>query len=450
MIMNKRKVIVYQDLRSFKNTDVYHKLKELPQIASQANLIKAFYGLNDISSVNAKVFSSVQKELLPTWSSAFTKLRMLSSIREYVRERIETAIVNNRQELEWLIGCRKNIPDVVDSVRTLVECGLTPEDLSSLAAHNHNFELLKGAWEHLENDESLYDLHKSLEWLSEKTVMRLTLDSLFEGEHYFPSQTKCIVVHGFLYVKPLQEKIFRMIEDSGISLIFLAQYDRRYPYMFECWDHTFSKDNYDTYWVYSETDTEPIYPLGEYSLGTNRQKHYDFSNIYYEKYSSTLDFSRSIRRIGTISNIYSSAQQETDKILRTFAPEFDSSNQEKPLLSYPIGQFILELFSTWDPDHVNSKGMLEPCSIIDFDKMEKLMATGWISTSNGVSSRDLLTDYIRVKTIFRTCKLVKDWIAKLSELVDLTDNCHLDVEQDRWQRIEGDVYHSWGTVSLNQ
>lgn len=41
---------------------------------------------------------------------------------------------------------------------------------------------------------------------------------------------------------PHQERVMRLLEEAGFNLIFLIPYDKRYPFVYEIWDETYSED----------------------------------------------------------------------------------------------------------------------------------------------------------------------------------------------------------------
>ena len=431
-----RHVIAYSDLRSFKESEAFMVLRNMPQIAVQHTLIEAMFkdetSGDMMCDYDATTFNEFLHPIIEPWSSPQTMVEQLNCIKKYIKSRIDPikGIEEKKEELVWLKACRKNAFSILSSIILFEEAGIRPEDLPDV---NRNIIILKQAWNYLFNkDYSIFNFRTGLYDIENGHIDDLLLRS------FNTNDVDTIVIHGFFFITPLQERVFRALEKKGINLLFLNCYDAKYPYAHEVFDYIFSTDKgFDDKSEWTLIGGEEVNPIGE--LLENREP--SLKNVTILNYATLYDFSKGIdAALTTGYKIFSPDQKTANELMMDFFPD---RYKDRSLLNYPVGQFILLLHRMWDPD---DKLILTP------DLMEECLSSGWIDI-DGHNSREIISDYQKIKTYFRDCIHIEDWQSRLKKLEvvmhDLDDEFILGSD-NRWQEIMGNPFHSFSTFNISQ
>lgn len=431
-----RHIIAYSDLRSFRDSEAYRVLYGLPQIAVQRALIDGMYpkdalGNPPLLDYPATTFNNFIMPIVRSWSSPSTMIDQLDCIRKFLKSQIDSieGINEKKEELTWLKACRKNAFSILSSIILFEEAGIRPEDLPEL---NRNLILLKRSWYYLyNNDYSIKDFRDLIESVDAGDISDL-LQRSFNNTHI-----DTIVIHGFFFITPLQERVFRALESCGINLLFLICYDERYPYANEVINRTFSESHgFEDKSKWEMIKGDEVNPIGE--LFENRSS--SLKNLTVTKYATLYDFSRGIdAALTTGYKIFSPDSKAANELMLDFFPH---RYPERSLLNYPVGQFILLLHRMWDQDE---RLTLTP------DLVEECLSSGWIDV-DGHSSREIMSEYGKIKNYFRDCRHIEDWEKRLDKLESI--KADIDAEftisaVDRWEEIMGNPFHSISTLSIS-
>lgn len=434
-----RKIYTYTDLATLNECSFFEELRNLPQITVTSDLRKGLNGDRWNQDKQYKKYQIIRfdrpahdigevlRKISPDWASESTKFQQTVYLSQYLREQIKKT--DDAEELKWLQGCRRNIPSLLSSIILLVEAYVRPEDIP---INDRNINLLVNAWKYLEKmDNSIQKLYADIDKLNESGKRAELFKELFGT----PDSSK-IILHGFYFITPLQQKLFSLLEDNRCELIFLFSYDEKYPFVNEIWDSTYT--TYDGYpakkeWI-MEKHMKDI-PIAEIFEGNN---NISFDNkIRIWKYPSTIDFVLDMRRVIDFESfsVYTSNYNTANQILRDFYPE---KYGDRRLLSYPIGQFVYALNQMWDEE--------TDSIILDEDMLRQCFASGWLSADDK-SSKSYMQDLEYVLPFFAGCKTTDDWNNRLSKLEEI---CNYAVEPFRVRRNDTETSDSrWESVYNN-
>ncbi len=116
----------------------------------------------------------------------------------------------------------------------LEEAGVVPEDLP---AGDRNVMLLKDVWTHLiDSDPGIRRFRSRMDPASSMPAVSSLLNQWGLG-------SRRVVLDGFYFFTPIQERIIRIIERSGYELVFLIPFRKEHPLANEIWTSLYSPRN---------------------------------------------------------------------------------------------------------------------------------------------------------------------------------------------------------------
>jgi hypothetical protein len=367
------------------------------------------------------------KNLLGHWNSESTKLRQYINLTKCIRE----MGIENPQYGELIKGIRRNQRDVLSSIRLLIEAGVFPDDFIPTTIEEEAFVKL---WTRLEcNDDSIFrfrntfhhDYNNPSSFMSAfKHALNITLENvalklddaqmvevcngfnrMLEGDLKLT-----VVLHGFYFITPLQERLFQLMREIGISLIFLNCYDERYPDVFKVWELTFSEskgfpnkqewisgkgdaceDSWGTLFanIYQGLPSIGVLPVNQLSV-IEYEDTTTFIDDYDEKVKTTLFHSPIAARL--------------NRVFREYYPD---KYRQKHFLSYPVGQFLYELHRMWNE--------AERSLVLDMTCLKHSFASGWLR-KDGKDARNYLGTLEKLEPYFNGCERLEDWEKRMNEL----------------------------------
>lgn len=447
-----REIYTYTDLTKLNESNLYQSIKYYPQVTVSTDLRKGLSGTEKIDQVDGlfsgdnKIliteFHSLEQAMNEKWRDDQSKFYEMIILSEYIRQEIEKA-GENKKKINWLIGCKRNIDSILSSIIMLEQADIRPEDIDT--GSDRNIEFLVGAWKYLIDRDSLITSYReSMSKSFSKSDWNPILRTAFKTEESF-IDVDTIVFHGFYYITPIQEKIMGLLEEAGYRLIFLFQYDEKYPFVYEIWDETYSEDRgYPSkkYWHMEKSDKPDVY--GDIFEG--RKNVSINNNLQIREYASVMEFVNDIKHIRDKGDaIYSSNHKSANKILKDFFPE---EYGERKILSYPVGLFVSTLNQMWDSDLKTV--ILNEESLID------CFSSGWL-TYNGISGRRYLKDLIYILPFFTGCQTYSDWIKKIEYLKTIRNDAiepflvDLDADESisRWQEAIGNPLANFSMFAVD-
>ena len=435
-----REIYTYTNLTKLKESKIYQEIKYYPQVTVSADLRKGLNGTEEIDHINGLFFGdskikitefhSLEQALNKNWGTDQSKFNEMVILSEYIRHRMIEA-GNNKKENNWLTGCMRNIDSMLSAIALLEQANVRSDDID--ASGERNFELFISAWKYLaDHDPEIKVFRENMAKTFTKSVLEPVLKAAFRTDDSFDNVDK-IVFHGFYYITPIQERIMKLLEDAGYELVFLFQYDERFPFVYEIWDETYSEANgYPAKADWHMERTSDIDVYGEIFEG---KKHVEINNkLKIKEYASVMEFVNDVKRIRKHGySIYSSDFKSANKILKDYFPE---EYGERKILSYPAGQFVSVLNQMWSDE--------KQTIVLDEESLIDCFSSGWLSVG-GVSGKQYLQDLTYVLPFFAGCHTVDEWSTRIVLLKQIRHDAiepfltDLDADESvsRWQEAIG-------------
>lgn len=220
-----------------------------------------------------------------------------------------------------------------------------------------------------------------------------------------------IVIHGVHRITPEMYYLFKLMEKIGIEVIFLINYANNLPNTYKTWREVYCwcdtkfeyledvdiasrKDNLGVAIAkIIEGKKMPLIPKSEVTIFSNLTS---FTDREVRK-----TFKAAGEKLNKMKTQYYAVSGRTsNEILKIHFPE---QFNEKPFLSYPIGQFILGIYQMWNFEKstlcLNDKNLCE-CAV-----------------SNIYKSKTNMFDLVnKVKLYFSNCETIEEYFERLKEL----------------------------------
>lgn len=429
-----RKVYAYSNIKDLMKHPKYDEIKELPHITATtglANVIKDYYRFNNENSTVS--IHEISKSVVEDWDSEDTVFLQYVHLEKIIR---------NSPQNDVVLGFKRNKHNMLNAARILTEAGIRPSDIQETCVEESIF---KSLWSELENEEESFGKFRAriegferdpstLLSLLKRMITKIDSDSM--------------VLHGFYFITPIQERIFDILEKSGKTLIFLCRADRTHIEASRIWYENFTPEfGYPSYdeWVYDDLeilDGKAFFDLFEVGIS-----HHPLSNVKIIKYKDVMEFISDVDRICNDGSVLFSANlQKTSDILKEFYPD---RFKMRHLLAYPVGQYIYCLYKMWDP----IEGKLN----ISFEEIQKCFSSGWVCC-NGLQGKDYLSDLEKMATYFKGCNSISDWELRLETLSyainnvvklferHIEDNGSIEV---RWHKLMGNPFRNMSVFACD-
>lgn len=411
-------------IRTYTNLDKLNKnltFKEnckYPIIVASQDLV---YAIEKLYKDDVKFVMDVNEflhKLLVDWHDEQTLFKEYLCLSKIIRSKKDM----KEYDSNILLSYRRNLRDVLDSIRKLEEIGLTPNNIVS---NRKDYLFFRDIWIELEKYSPELSYLQSVfqfKWAKDGSLTK-SLKNIFQID-----KPKKIILIGFYYISPLQERLFDLFEKHNIELIFLNHYDYRYKEVYEIWEKKYNiKSNLEEKEKHNESKCE----FGElYSNGEG-----NFQNVNIIEYKNDIEFVDDIKRINSEKiSLYGVDVSRANKILMEYYPE---KFKKRHLLSYPVGQFIYYLHNMWNDN--------EETLVLDIGCIKHCFASGWFCV-NGVNAKEYVKDLEDVELFFKDCKYIKDWEERLELLKknrDMIKCFDEELPNKRWHKLMGNPFNNF-------
>lgn len=279
-------------------------------------------------------------------------------------------------------------------------------------AANKIIDYLKGKLQEAPDGEMLSSsLDRDLEKV--KHVLKLITDedsSVFEK----------IIIHGVHRITPTMYFLFSLLEKIGVEVIFLINYAKNLPNIYKTWREVYSWC--DTKFEYlADVDIYSKNPLGiaiasviegKKLIKKPNEEVTVFSNLtsftdrevreVFNEACKCAKKKKTTNRLALMEKQYYAVRGESsNNILKIYFPE---QFNQKPFLSYPIGQFILGIYQMWDFERhtliLNNQSLCE-CSVSNVFVAEKV---------------NLFEVINKIRLYFSDIETIEDYYTRIKEL----------------------------------
>lgn len=291
--------------------------------------------------------------------------------------------IKQMSKTDFIIAARSTINDEITYL-----CNRSPEYLQlgfklPLVTPKDGYEAINEIIEYLsgKTKEAPNDAFTPLTYLGElekaKHILKLvtqTDDSVFDR----------IIIHGVHKITPVMYFLFKFMESIGVEIIFLINYAKNLPNVYKTWKEVYSWC--DTKFEYQEDlNIASGKNLGSAIAGIIEGKQNDsipaeevtvFNNLTsFTDREVRTKFKAALKKVNVENPLnkmdtqyYAVRGKSSNEILKIYFPE---QFNQKPFLSYPVGQFILGIYQMWDFDKstlsINDQSLCE-CAVSNIYK----------------------------------------------------------------------------------
>lgn len=452
------KIINYNDISQLKKHQEYELIKNTLHICAAASTTEGMYKTYGMDFTEPIIsIGNITKYIVGDWDSSVVKLgqytRLTRAIKELTEELKDDVDFKGKYE-KVLRGIRRNQKEILNSMRSLIECNVYPEDFNPATIEEEFFVELWMRAELAEKDESIMKFRNEFfNNINDKEVFEKKLKGAIsyaidkeinkvESIEYKNKLAKYkseienrkinrVVLHGFYYIRPIQDRIIELMKEFEIEIIFLNWYDAKYTKVFEIWDKTFDEGwEYPTKdkWIYS--DNKKQYRMCDlfadiYQGTVDKENIEDIKNAIkpkLKKFDDTISF---IDKYNENHIYYSPESNKMNDIFKDYYPE---KYDNRHFLSYPIGQYLYQIHRMWDEE----LGTLK----IDINVLQECFSSGWLNIEKNktrINAIDYTYDLYLIKNYFKNCHIIDEWKDRLKLLKQIkeqvVDNLNTDVDK---------------------
>lgn len=449
------KVMTYTNPKNLEQLEVFKPYTDALHVCATKNMREGVYERYQKDQnqpfITAPIVSSIQliESLLGDWSSSETKLKQYLHLSEIIQHEIIL-------EDNFLSSFRRNQIEVLETIRIMEVSGVTPADLdSNELILSTKEEVFLNIWRKFEKDQSIkkvrnlltFGLKNTLNNLWDKINKEMIKNSYAEEEVAFNKINHSvrfdrIILHGFYFMTPEQQRVFLLLKNAGVNIVFLNLYDDRYPETFSFIDkflnerHGWIDKNQweiekcsskertiaDKFLADYEGEIVENYQNPAYLKVTDFQDFYDFLQDYETNFEKS-EIQENVHKTYLAPN----AASLNDR-LQEYYPELFKAKRH--FLGFPIGQFLYQLHQMWSEE--------EESLILTENGLFECFASGWLyDKKTGKNARDFTKILQDVLPFFQGCTTQKSWIQRLEHLLSIFENVlpvfHQE-EDDSFQR----------------
>lgn len=452
------KVYTYADPYKLDKTDFWPEIAALPHFCVSRTLVN---GLKE------NIRDSIHGLLCPLddfVSHEAVYYQWTKNISLRVRQHSELTVLfkscyeSGKIDEQFYLSLQQNESRFLEAVRLFIELGIPASSLNGEKG-NPEQKLFVSLLEELQNHPSFH-----FPQTADLGTMKSVLISLAEREladckskmpdeqAWYRAMVKstrtrefdAIVVHGVHQFSPAQLHLILDLEKQGITIIFLYNYQSKYPSLYSSWANIYNHFNVPTHHDSVVTDyitsgmQTPSNALacalgeiceGRYHPGNRAFKQWyqlyqsiqmiEFENIteYAHFVSSHVHAAeRDLRRaqgviargndvpltnaqvLNAMTEQVYTANRDVHTLLKIYHPEFA---KDRHFLAYPIGQFFSSIYKLWNYERQEID--------ITIPELKECLSSNVLASGRG---EDLLRTFYNVELVFRNIKTYSDFRTK--------------------------------------
>ncbi|SDX73252.1 hypothetical protein [Salimicrobium album] len=356
---------------------------------------------------------------------------------------------------------RNNAQEVLDTIRFLVFSGVEPSSLKGVEkSKNHNLEnkekFFVNLWGEMEKETPIYcKMRESLTKKYRTEKINEILNKINDKEIPLVNKSqKTIVLHGFYFITPEQQRFLKLLERAGYELIFFQFYDDRFPNTFDFSKSFISRRfGWTDHWNIQKRPDNPNTVGANFLQSFEEGKHLERSETKkVVAYDSFFDFLHSV-----IMSHYPIGQEASDtkEDVQLVATNADILNElliqyyperfadKRNFLSYPVGQFILKIHEMRKGDKlILNKEILMAC-----------FTSGWLSDKEkGLNAQQFTYELNQLLPFFARCHEIDEWLECIDNLEQQYNSILPLFHNEGDNRVHGstiDPFSKIGYLSLN-
>lgn len=427
------KVYTYSNPRNWRSHSKFNEIHQEIHLCATSNMldgIKSTYvdSPNETSISYVFTIKELINEMVGSWNSSEYKLKQHLILSRIIAN---MDIDNKYHKMSY----KKNIVELLDTIRFLTITGVTTENLEALKLAPKE-KILYKVWcdlEELDSDFSRIrnkikkgwhknEIYECLNRLSEKDSKVDVIDS------------RKIILHGFYFITPEQQVFLKALEKAGFEIIFFNLYNQDYPDTFSFVKNFISKDyGWEGDWYIEPNETNSKNSLGAIFLSDYEEKIDNKRKVQKSiiKYDSFIEFLNEIilpnypiektDKFDSNIQIIATNADMINEILIQYYPERFEGNRN--FLQYPVGKFLSNIHQ------MLAEGEL----VLTEEILLNTFSSGWLyNPQTGSNARDYVYCLREVLPFFENCKNVnKDWLPRYEELKKIYSNILPQFTDDR-------------------
>lgn len=408
--MKKVEVFTYSNPKNWTTHSQFPYMKNALHICATGNMqrgIKQCYGQHFTKIITVREVLTKFKPL-QSWYNPEKRMQQYLKFAHFV-----TSYPFSSPTLKAAFKANKE--DLLNTIRFLVQAGLSPQDLQVDKELTENERQLKSLWTQYETiDESLL-AHRKL--LKQKNFAKT-----FMEEFQVFDERKRIYLHGFYFITPEQQTFFKFLQNNGFELVFFQYYDSRFPNTFD-FIRLFIDEDYG--WS-SDWQMEPAERLTATTANKfltayeTRKSGKITSDLTINKYQTFFDFLQGVIiphypmnqpfEINKNVKIFAPNAEELNELVQMYYPALDKDKRK--FLAHPIGRFLVNIHNIWQQNEL----VLTPELLVE------LFSSGWlIDEETQAQAIDYTYDLQQISPYFEGCRTIAEWEARIKQLAELKE-----------------------------
>lgn len=452
------KVYTYTDPYKLDQADYWSEISSLPHFCVsrtlvnglKANLRDHIYGL--ICPLDDFVSHS---DIYHSWTNNISlHVRQHSELTELIKSYHHNGLIDDF----FYLSLQQNESRFLEAIRLFIELGIPASSLDG-SKGNQEQQLLVTALADLQHNPSFVfpklneelDIKSVLINLAEKELSECRSKDPAEQTWYrrmvqntHSSPANAIVIHGVHQFSPSQLRLIVELEKKGLTIIFLYNYQAKYPRMYSSWTRIYGhfgspihQDSAVTEYTTSSMQNpsnalacaigevfEGRYRPGNKALKKWHQLYQSIPLVEFENITEYAHFvsshvheaERFLRKsqgviargndvpltnaqiLNAMTEQVYTANRDVHTLLKIYHPEFA---KDRHFLAYPIGQFFSALYRLWNYERQEID--------IDIPALKECLSSNVLQSGRG---EDLLRTFYNVQLVFRNIKTFSDFQQK--------------------------------------
>lgn len=398
------------------------------------------------------------------WSSSRAQLKQFLTLSDIHSELWRVNPIGNRLVIQSM---ERNQLQVLKTLRMVTEIGLSPSDFSIRKDRlTESEKVFLEIWNRILS--SLQQDSKELRFFLEgrknvKNTLTMALNKW--GEEHFNQKDKGVartmilqkrrtsnlleenwrgsiqkslakkklILHGFYFITPIQEKIFTRLEDE-FELVFLNSYDYRYPNTFETVKAFLHIGKNETYRVVN--DHVAIHPLAarllenfEGGSGTEvEQKVEVYNDLAHFVESEKERYVASTQDENELDDSYHILTPRASEIEKHLIANEFIDPPKKKLTDYPIGRFLYQLHQMKSRDTDVVKGTETFTERVTAEALLDSFSSGCLILE-GEDLRKYVKSLEKVIPYCKSAQTFNEWIKELEDLINKKESLEIKTKK---------------------
>ncbi|MFD2681946.1 hypothetical protein [Bacillus seohaeanensis] len=465
------KVITYNNPRQLEEIEEFAPYKKCLHICATKNVRDGVFQRyqqkktdGDVSFIEAPILvaASFIDAVMGAWTNAQTELEQYLYLTELLKRETVPEVDTDIYE-----AFRRNQSEVLSTMRKFTELGISPVHMEGTGPtpKEHLFRALWNRMEEISSFKTLreflstgifhkYQPSKAFGFLSELVAEtyksdydKSTIERIRNRKVNYEKST--LVLHGFYFITPIQQRIFKLLHQCGFSIVFLNLYDMRYPNSFSFIEKFINEENgwmSSDKWIKQEGNPCEL-SIADYFISAYEGKALPAIKNeakpklikYHDFYEFLPEFQNSPKKTYIAPNA-----KALNERMSEYHP--DLFRHKKNFLSYPIGQFFYHLHDMWDRNDqqliLTEKGLFET------------FASGWLyDKENGENARDYTNTLYDILPFFKGCHSLQSWHERATKLKRINEEILVEFRKEgdnRFHSMMGSPFSMFSHFQVSQ